>query len=197
MSASGHDPMAPSEYTKEFFSRINNNQNVYSRYSEVNEYNCDVLGSYSVKYLIALKWSEEDTIPGNKIYYKIAENCWKKVFETEYVAILENSKARPRYELNTDQSKLEVISVTNNKTKLKYSTDSDGYLIVRNNWYPGWKASINGVKYDMEKYDNIFQKVKVSKGSGTIDLSYEPRSFKAGSTISLVGLAILLIAIII
>lgn len=191
-SPSGYDPMAQKNYTNEFYKRINDNLDANSRYAETHKYDCEVLGDFSVKYILALNWREDGTLPGNSTTYKIDTDCWKKVFSTEYNSIFENSKVKAKYEINASAGNINLINEQPGQINLTYDTKKETDLIIRNAWYPGWIAYLNGTKHAVEKYDNLFQKVDLPSGQGEIILKYEPESFKYGMVISAFGLVSLL-----
>lgn len=184
-SPSGYDPMAPKNYTSEFFSKINGENGIYSRYAEITNYDCQRLGQYSVKYLLALKRDKNGSIPGNILNDKIDQKCWRKVFETDTVAILENLKVKERFELLTSLGKLELVSFAPNKILFNYRTPEDTDLVLRNSWSPGWIARVNGQPSEVGVYNDVFQKVSIPRGEGTIEVSYEPASFTIGLGITI------------
>jgi hypothetical protein len=194
MSPSGYDPMAQLNYTKYFFEKINGNKNISSRYSEIKEYDCDILGGFSVKYLMAIKRDDKGVPPGDNIYYKIDKDCWKTAYETEYVTVLENTKVKDIFEIvGNENSKLIIVQNKAGSYELEYDVKEDSTLIIRNSWDGGWKAKINGERVNIEKYNDIFQSLKLLKGSGKISLIYYPDSFDLGLKISIISLFILII----
>jgi hypothetical protein len=66
-----------------------------------------------------------------------------------------------------------------------------GYLVITQNAMPGWRAWVNGEPRDLFLADSLFQCLPV-QGGQTIDLHYEPTSFRFGLFVSLLTLAGLL-----
>lgn len=188
MSPSGYDPMTLNSYSKAFFKDLNGNDNISSRYLEIDTYDAEKLGNYNVKYLLALKRDEKAVIPGDIIYYKIDLHQWKKVYETASVAVLlnENYKERAFLEsgLNDSKGNVKIIDYKPNKVVIEYYSDKDDYLVLTDTYYPGWHARVNGRNEEIEVYNNIFRKVKISKGKGTVEFEYYPESFRSGLQIS-------------
>jgi len=66
-----------------------------------------------------------------------------------------------------------------------------GYLIITQNAMPGWRVWVDGEPKDLLLADSLFQCVPV-EGGQTVDLRYEPASFRFGLFVSLLTLAGLL-----
>lgn len=199
MSPSGYDPMSSKEYVTEYEKRVNLNnwENPgVSRYLELNKYNAKGLGDYNVKYLWVLKRDKDNKIFGDKINSAINMTEWKKVKETTGTVLLENLKFKPRVSL-VDNNGIEnnediyIDDYTNNVVKIKFISDSDNEKVVlRDSWYPGWKAYVNGNKVKVEKFDSVFRSVTVPKGIGEIKFVYLPNSFILGLIAAGMGLLV-------
>ncbi len=74
----------------------------------------------------------------------------------------------------------------------------EGYLVLADTWYPGWKAYIENRSdrtdrtYPAEvlRANYNFRAVRVPAGESTVTFRYEPKSFRQGLIISLVGIAV-------
>ena len=86
--------------------------------------------------------------------------------------------------LNSGEKKCdsEALIVKDNADSLQISTKSTtgGYLIVSDTWYPGWKASANGVPTDVLKVNHALRAVSISPGNNLIELHYSPPLFWVG-----------------
>ena len=73
-------------------------------------------------------------------------------------------------------------------------TARPGLLVLSDNQYPGWKATVDGHPAPVERVDYLFRGVRIAPGSHTVEFRYEPLSWRIGwivSLVSLVGLAVL------
>ncbi len=61
-------------------------------------------------------------------------------------------------------------------------------LILTDNYYPGWKATINGITSKIYRVDYTFRGVILPKGESTVVFSYMPESFLIGIYIFMVGI---------
>ncbi len=61
-------------------------------------------------------------------------------------------------------------------------------LVVTDVWFPGWKAKVDGRDADVERVDYLLRGVSVPAGAHTVELSYEPASWRVGWIVSLLAL---------
>ncbi len=81
-----------------------------------------------------------------------------------------------------------------NPKKISINTDSpqDTTLLVKDNWFPGWLATIDGLPATIEKSNSIFKSIKLPPGQHTVTMEYRPRSLETGLFISLTTITILI-----
>jgi len=68
----------------------------------------------------------------------------------------------------------------------------DGYLVLTDSWYPGWRATVDGRETPVVRADLVFRAVFLPAGDHQVEFTYEPRSFQIGLLISLAALGVLL-----
>ncbi len=75
--------------------------------------------------------------------------------------------------------------------EIRYTSESDGWLLVQSNFYPGWKAVLDNQEL-IETYEAnyLFTGIPVPHGSHTIKFYYDPFSFKAGALVSIISMLI-------
>jgi uncharacterized membrane protein YfhO len=89
---------------------------------------------------------------------------------------------------------LYYISFTNGKIDIKYESEEPGWIVIRQVWYPGWKAEIDeSSALKIHHVDYLFQGVFVPAGNHHISITYKPDSFLYGCLISSISLVIFLI----
>jgi len=92
--------------------------------------------------------------------------------------------------------KASYLNYSSDRSSLEVSSDKDGFLFVSENYYPGWKALVDGSEEKIYRADYSFRAVPIRAGTHKVEFIYDPESFKIGKWISastfLVLLAILI-----
>lgn len=78
-------------------------------------------------------------------------------------------------------------------TQLALSVEmrGDGYLVLSDSWYPGWKAEVNGKPVRILRANGHFRALYLTAGRRQVRFFYEPLFFKLGAAVSLLSLLIL------
>lgn len=149
----------------------------------------------SVKYLI-FKKNDARNFNSSDIFWQ----------DKNWIIVL-NNNALP---LSLTLSKFEIISNQKNilsrlfdpnfdpKTKVILEEKpnmlpTDQIFVALENYYPGWKAYVDGKKTKIYRANYTFRAVVIPKGTHAIKFSYEPNSVKIGIAISLISLVLYLI----
>jgi hypothetical protein len=84
----------------------------------------------------------------------------------------------------------DVSFVTNEADHVVLSVTSDGpgFVVLADQHYPGWQASVNGEPTEILRAHTTFRAVLVPGGAGTVEFRYRPTSFRIGLVVSLVSL---------
>jgi hypothetical protein len=77
-----------------------------------------------------------------------------------------------------------------NSLSISVEMENDGWLVLADTWYPGWKARLDGSSVEIHRANYLFRGIAVPEGRHTIEFFYQPGSFQMGSFISLTGLVI-------
>lgn len=130
------------------------------------------------------------------VYVKNREEEYKELYDSKYVydkKIVINKK----YE---DEFKKYSYKKLNNKTILVWerkninslviniNNATNGFVVVAENFYPGWIAKVNGVKKEIIKVNGFLKGIFVENGKNIIELEYKPIILYAGYIISLISL---------
>jgi Bacterial membrane protein YfhO len=65
-------------------------------------------------------------------------------------------------------------------------------LVLTDNWYPGWKATVDGKSAPVERVDYLIRGVRVPAGAHRVEFSFEPASWRLAWIVSLLGLLTIL-----
>ncbi len=64
------------------------------------------------------------------------------------------------------------ISRDINKMKLKVITSNNTFLVLSDNWFPGWKARVNGVRADILRVNHSLRGIPLTSGEHSIEIYY-------------------------
>ncbi|HVX28858.1 MAG TPA: YfhO family protein, partial [Nitrolancea sp.] len=70
------------------------------------------------------------------------------------------------------------------------TTNEPAYLVVADPAYPGWQATVDGKRANIEQIDGILPAIKLTPGTHTIVYHYAPSSVKLGALLALAGLVL-------
>ncbi len=185
-SPSGYDPLAYKDYAINYNTILNKSySNNVSRYSQLYYLDPDSLGEFNVKYLLL------DNNPVNKNEYK--EKFGDPIYTQKSLSLYQNPGFKPRVEIlvknSQNISSANIINYEPNIIEIEvFNLNQNSQLILRDSYFPGWKAYINKTQLKIDKYLNVFRLVNLPKGEYILKFKYEPISFKIGCIISLISL---------
>jgi hypothetical protein len=124
----------------------------------------------------------------------------KSEWDLDQVAVLAPSAtartiSRPIGALSSRPA-VELKSYRPEEAVAQVSTQQDGYLVLLDAFYPGWRAEVDGVETPIERADHFFRGVYVPQGNHTVVFRYAPSSFQIGSYVSAGSTALVLLALL-
>jgi hypothetical protein len=84
-----------------------------------------------------------------------------------------------------------LLSETPSEQRWEVQSEAPGWLVVRDLYWPGWKATVEGASAEVLPADGLFRAVAVRAGSHEVRFRYRPLSFTLGfcfSSVSLLGI---------
>lgn len=72
-------------------------------------------------------------------------------------------------------------------------TDSARYLVVSENWYKDWKATVNGAPAQVLRGDESLLTVPLPPGARTVELAFKPDDYARGKTITMISLGLIVL----
>jgi hypothetical protein len=85
-----------------------------------------------------------------------------------------------------------ILEYTPTKITRSLSSPREGYLVISDNYYPGWTAFVDGNPSEVMRADLTFRSIKITSGTHTVIVFYDPKVFRLGfslTIISITGLA--------
>lgn len=76
------------------------------------------------------------------------------------------------FSVQNGSGKTELVSYTPNKLTVHVQTTTPALLFLSDNYYPGWKARINGKETKIYRSDYAFRAVVVPQGESTVEFEY-------------------------
>jgi uncharacterized membrane protein YfhO len=77
--------------------------------------------------------------------------------------------------------------------QFRLDSEQAGQFVLMEQYYPGWRATVDGRMARIERWNGAFQSIRVPAGSHTIRFEYLPDSLRAGAAISVMSLLALII----
>ena len=111
----------------------------------------------------------------------------KTKYDPAIVTLLMNNGLTINNEiLSSEKEFAEIISDSQDEVLVKASLASEGYLVLSDTYYPGWRAfNIKGEELRIYRADINFRAIKLQKGDHEIKFRYLPLDFRLGLFITL------------
>lgn len=120
-------------------------------------------------------------------------------FEPDKEVILEENPPIKAERVRSDGiSSLTIINYSAGEVEIDINAPDNGFLILSDTYYPGWKVFVDGKIDKIFRADYILRAVFLAKGRHAVKFIYDPLSFKFGVFTASITLAaaLLLISII-
>jgi len=105
------------------------------------------------------------------------------------IAVVESDDEIPIPPLVASKHEVDLISTSPQRIEIRVITESPALLVLREQFYPGWKAKITNDGATREstihRTTRVMRGVFVPAGESTVVLQYKPRSFYLGASISI------------
>ena len=88
---------------------------------------------------------------------------------------------------------VEIAQYEPERVRLKVIAPTDGFVLLRDTFYPGWRAYVDGKRAPLYRANFLFRCVPVPAGEHDVVFRYRPRSFIVGAVVSVSALALLII----
>jgi hypothetical protein len=116
-------------------------------------------------------------------------------FDPSSVVILEKEPALPTgaAETGAGGAEVEVVAYGPNAVVVEALAPSDGFLVLSDLYYEGWRAFVDGVESEVYKADYAFRAVQLGAGRHRVEFVFDPLSFKIGLALSLAASLIMVV----
>jgi len=83
----------------------------------------------------------------------------------------------------------QIVEYTPTKITMLVSSHRDGYLVISDNYYPGWTASLDGRASGIVRADLTFRAIRITAGTHTLSVFYDPVVFELGFSLTIMSIA--------
>lgn len=93
-------------------------------------------------------------------------------------AVIHGEAASRSFEMES-AGRVEFTEYSDTRAVLQVQSPADAYLILKDAYYPGWQATLNGEPAPIFRANVMFRAVPVPAGASTLVFSFEPRLWQA------------------
>ncbi len=136
-------------------------------------------------------YKNKEALPRAKMFYEyelvqrdadIIKRFYEEDFDFRNVLILEkeiNNKrlVKSNKRRGTGSNRLENVKIVNyspSKVIIEVDTKEEGLMFLSDNWYPKWKAKVNGIEAEIYRADYTFRAVEVPSGKSVVEFYFDP-----------------------
>ncbi len=146
---------------------------------------------YQNKHALNRFWSVEKLVNANSTD-QVKGHLVNPDFDIKKQAVVLGDKSQTEYSTNTQFSR--VIETANEISLVSFSEEAS-YLVFSKNYYPGWRARIDGHDADIDQVNLTMIGVSVPAGQHKVEVYYSADIYKVGLLVSVLGSIIFLILI--
>jgi hypothetical protein len=95
-------------------------------------------------------------------------------------------------ERTMNAASIRILSESAQRIQIEVRTNSAGWLVLNDTFYPGWIVTVNGTKGTMIAANSLFRAVSVGEGTSLVEFRYQPFSFAMGLILSILAFSALL-----
>ena len=123
---------------------------------------------------------------------EILKNLFDPKFDVKNNVILEETPSFSRFASAVETKDTSLIKrYSENSVIITTNTVSNAILMLSDNFYPGWKAYIDGKETKIYRANYTFRAIEIPQGKHAVIFTYKPKSFYIGASISAIALIIL------
>jgi len=92
-------------------------------------------------------------------------------------------------------SKLKFISYRPNKIEIEVSTNQKGFLVLSDNYHPGWEARVDGKEVKVLRANYIMRAIPIRTGDHKVVFMFRPNLLISGMFFTVIGWIVLAVLI--
>lgn len=99
--------------------------------------------------------------------------------------ILEGAPPDSNYDCSSQVGTATISNESANRIDIEVESQSPGWLVLSDTWYPGWQVEIDGELTEIFHANYLFRAIEIPPGEHSVSFVYRPIWFTAGVIISL------------
>jgi hypothetical protein len=84
-------------------------------------------------------------------------------------------------------SEVKILKYSPNRVEIETIGNDRGFLVLADNYYPGWKVRVNGTEKNILRVYYNLRAVFIPPGHSTVTFTFEPLSYKIGAVVSCIA----------
>lgn len=97
---------------------------------------------------------------------------------------------------NNLTAQINIDHLISGDISLEASPASEGYLVIQQTYYPGWKVRVDGKESEVIPINRTFLGVYLTEGTHQVDFLFRPMDFYVGASITVVFLILFIVTVI-
>ena len=179
----GFDPMLPAQYSEKMKEFVRESDH---RMFDLDAAREDVLRSLGVRYFFTSDQAAMRAKLASNENYRLLEpsNSYFKVYE------LRESRPSYRWESRAQPESMPVepIRWLPSTREFRVRSPEGGRFVLIEQFYPGWRAAIDGTEAKIYRHDDVFQAVDVPGGEHTVRFDFRSQGLQIGALLTLTTL---------
>ncbi|KAB7614405.1 hypothetical protein F9L33_07100 [Amylibacter sp. SFDW26] len=173
----GYNPLRLSGFEQHIAPNMQNNASTKRRFGDkMTSYNSDMANQLGLRYIISgAPLNEIDTSLGGDHLTLLgtAKHKWRTAY------FYENTKALPRAVVQAEEGQkidreISSVKYRNAEIEIIVGAGDAGMFVLREFYYPGWQATVNGKPVKISKHEGLFRSIPLSTQESHIIFRFEP-----------------------
>jgi hypothetical protein len=158
-----------------------------NRLFDVDDHNDEMMQALGVRYAVVRDGTSHDA-------FLAASPSFRRLGRVDvFCHVYEYLRAKPPFHWEAERSGVaEPSGWVPEQRDFRVRSATGGRFVLVEQFSPGWRATVDGRPAAVERWDGVFQAVRVPPGAHRVRFEFRPACIAAGAAVSLIALAALL-----
>jgi hypothetical protein len=116
-------------------------------------------------------------------------------FDPKTTAVIQTQISNPRFQISNIGSAM-ITEEKRNRVVIETGSGGDCLLVLSDNYYPGWKAYVDGVESEVLRANHTMRAVAIPGGSHVVSFVFDPLTLRVSVYVSSIAAACVLISLL-